>query len=157
MSPTYYLPALEPVRPRSSSPRINHLLFLVLAVTLFAPQWMSASPVPNQKNPLTVTGKLPTGVATEAYTGSITASGGTAPYLYKAANLPKGLAIGNSTGAITGTCASTGAFAFSVYVTDSSGKYGNGQFTVTFNQPPVSISLAPGTLTIPSNGTQQRK
>ncbi len=117
---------------------------------------MFGSPVPPSKQTtLTVTGNIPTGVATESYSASLKASGGTTPYTYKAANLPKGLAVNNSSGAITGTCDSTGQFAFSVYVTDSSGKYGNGQFTVTFNQPPVSISLAPGKLTIPSAGTQQ--
>ena len=156
MSPTSYPPALAPERRRTPFCRMHQAFLLFLGLLLFAPQLMFGGPVPYpKKNPLTVTGNLPTGVATEAYSGSITASGGTAPYLYKAASLPKGLAISNSTGAITGTSSSTGQFAFSVYVTDAAGNYGNGAFTVTFNQPPVSISVAPGTLTLPSAGTQQ--
>lgn len=136
--------------------RFSPALLLVLISSLCFPQWMLASGVDHtSKTNLTVTGSLPTGVATEAYTGSIKAGGGTAPYDYKAANLPKGLKIDNATGAIAGTCNSTGSFSFEVYVTDSAGHYGNGSFSVTFSQPPVSISLAPGTLTINSAGTQQ--
>lgn len=154
MSPTSYRPALGPVRRRTLSCRIHRAFLFTLGLILFAPQWMSGSPVP-PSNALTVTGNIPTGVATEAYSATITASGGTAPYTYKAATLPKGLTIDNSTGTISGTCDSTGQFAFSVFVSDSGGHYGKGQFTVTFNQPPVSISVAPGTLTMPSAGTQQ--
>jgi hypothetical protein len=153
MSPTFYRTACGPVRRcrlfSKVQPGVTQLLTL-FAVILLSLQSMSA-----QKDPLTVAGKIPTGVATESYSASVTASGGTAPYTYKAANLPKGLSISSSSGAITGTCNSTGQFSFSIYVTDSGGKYGNGSFTVTFNQPPVSITLAPGTVTIPSAGSQQ--
>ncbi len=116
---------------------------------------MFSSPVPSSGGSITVTGNLPNGVATQSYSGSLKASGGTIPYTYKAAHLPKGLSINTSTGAITGTCNSTGQFTFTAYITDSAGKYGNGSFTITLNQPPVSISVAPGKLTIPSSGTQQ--
>jgi hypothetical protein len=157
MSPTSYRTAFGPVCRNTSSCRISFLPALrtlfAAALTLISLQSMYA--FPSEKDPLTVTGKIPTGVATESYSASITASGGTAPYTYKAADLPKGLTIDQSSGAITGTCNSTGQFSFSIYVTDSSGKYGNGSFTVTFDEPPVSISLAPGTVTLPSSGTQQ--
>jgi hypothetical protein len=155
MSPMFYRTALEPVGDSTFScrlqPAVNKRTLLSLAaLILVLLQSMYA-----QKNPLTVTGKIPTGVATESYSASVTASGGTTPYTYKASNLPKGLSINNSSGAITGICSSTGQFSFTIYVTDSSGKYGNGAFTVTFNQPPVSITLAPGKVTIPSGGSQQ--
>jgi len=164
MSPTFHPPAQPPVQRRSSrfnAPstfirRFNPAQLLLLICIVSIPQWMFGAPSGQpSKDTITVTGNIPTGVATEAYTASLKASGGTAPYDYKAANLPKGLKLDNSTGAITGTCNSTGTFAFTTYVTDSAGHYGNAQFSVTFDQPPVSISLAPGTLTIPSSGTQQ--
>ena len=151
MSPKPYRPATVPACRGVLCNRNRYLLTAITGIILFLPQFLLANP----KNPLTVTGSVPDGVATQSYSGSIKASGGTAPYTYKAANLPKGLAINNSTGAITGTCNSTGKFSFTVYVTDSGTKFGNGAFAVTFNQPPVSISLAPGTLTLPSQGTQQ--
>jgi len=151
MSPTNYRPDTVPACRSMLYRRTQLSLAFIFAIILVLPQFLSA----NSKDPLTVTGKIPDGVATESYAGSVTASGGTAPYTYKAANLPKGLKIDNSTGAITGTCNSTGQFSFTVYVTDSSTKYGNGAFAVTFNQPPVSIAVAPGKLTIASSGTQQ--
>jgi hypothetical protein len=157
MSPTLYRTAHEPVCRNTSTCRVPYAavrtLLSVCALTLFSFQCLYA--FPSEKDPLTVTGKIPTGVATESYKASITASGGTAPYTYKAASLPKGLTIDQSTGTITGTCNSTGQFSFSIYVTDSAGKFGNGSFAVTFDEPPVSISLAPGTVTLPSSGTQQ--
>lgn len=153
MSPTFYASAKLPTRCNARSVRIDQAFLFVLGLILLTTQ-LALADTP-MKNPLTVTGKLPNGVATEAYSGNVSASNGTAPYLYKAAHLPKGLSINHSSGAITGTCNSTGQFDFTIYVTDSSGKYGNGQFSVTMAQPPVSISLSPGTLTIQSSGTQQ--
>jgi len=164
MSPMFHPPAAPPGQRHSSTftlqlasfIRFSPALFLILICSVAFPQWMFGAPSGQpSKDTITVTGNIPTGVATEAYSATLKASGGTAPYDYKVANLPKGLKLDNTTGAITGTCNSTGTFAFTAYVTDSGGHYGNAQFSVTFNQPPVSISLAPGTLTIPSSGTQQ--
>lgn len=104
---------------------------------------------------ITITGNIPTGVATEAYTGSVTASGGKAPYKYQASNLPQKLLINKKTGVITGICSTVGQFTFNIFVTDAAGKFGNGTFTVTFTQPPVSISVSPTTVTVPSAGSQQ--
>lgn len=146
MSPTFYLPATAP-ESRSVFFAIRKAVLFHLGL-IFLPSFLFGST-------LSVTANLPTGVATEAYSGSVKASGGKSPYTYKAANLPKGLAIDNSSGAITGTCDSVGTFSFSVYVTDSGGNYGNGSFSITFDQPPVSISVAPATLTMPSGGTQE--
>jgi len=154
MSPTFYASAKLPTLGRALRVRFQPAFLFVLGLILFTPQLSLASP-PNPKDPLTVTAKLPNGVATEAYSGSVSAGGGTAPYTYKAAHLPKGLSISNSSGKITGTCTSVGDFAFTVYVTDSAGKYGNGQFDINLAEPPVSISVAPGTLTIASSETQQ--
>ncbi len=153
-SPNCYQPrtrlAYWSVRPVSQQVVV---LLIVGLISVFSNS-LSASPVP-VKNPLSVSGNLPVGVATEAYSGSVTAGGGTAPYTYKAANLPKGLKIDSKSGAITGTSSSTGQFGFTIYVTDSNGSSGNGSFSITFNQPPVSISVAPGTLTVASGGSQQ--
>jgi len=104
---------------------------------------------------ITITGNIPTGVATEAYTASVTASGGKAPYKYQASNLPQKLLVNKKTGAITGICSTVGQFTFNIFVTDAAGKFGNGTFTVTFTQPPVSISVSPTTVTVPSAGSQQ--
>ena len=65
------------------------------------------------------TTSLPGGTSGVAYAGSVTASGGTSPYLYSASGLPSGLSINSSTGAITGTTTSVGPSSVSVTVTDS--------------------------------------
>jgi len=104
---------------------------------------------------LTVTGTVPNGTATEAYTATIKASGGTGPYTYQGSSIPKALKLSQSTGVISGIPSTVGQFTFTIYATDSAGNHGNGSFTVTFAQPPVSISVAPATPTIPSAGTQQ--
>jgi hypothetical protein len=154
MAPTCHWPK-SPSGSRSANR--NYLLaFLVLSGLLcLIPHFAVAAPTPGKKDALTVSGNVPNGVATETYSASVRATGGSAPYTYKAATLPKGLKIDNSTGAITGTSQSTGQFTFTIYAFDSGNNYGTASYTVTFSQPPVSISVAPGTLTIVSNGTQQ--
>ncbi len=155
MSPTFFQPAFVSVR-RVALARVYPTITLFFALVLMVPQLVFATPLsPGYKNPLIVTGNIPTGVATEAYTATISVSGGTAPYVYKASGLPKGLAIDNGTGVISGTCSSTGQFTFKIFIVDAVGKFGNGTFTVTFDQPPVSISVSPTTVTVPSSGTQQ--
>ena len=82
----------------------------------------SSHVVPIQPSPLTVTTtSLPNGTVGTAYSGAVSASGGTTPYTYSASNLPSGLAINSSTGAITGTppSNSVGTAAVAVTVTDS--------------------------------------
>ena len=130
----------------------------VLALILVVPQVLYCSPLPPSKQtPLTITGTVPKGVATQPYTGSVKASGGSAPYSYNAVNLPKGLSFNKTTGAITGTPNDVGQFTFTIYATDSASTTNRGQqdFTVTFDQPPVAITIAPSRLTITSADTQQ--
>lgn len=155
MSPQLVWPEPVAVRRKLVSFRSSAFI-LVFALILVIPQLLFASPLsPARQNPLTITGKVPAGVATQPYSASVTASGGTAPYTYKAGSLPKGLAINNQSGAITGTPKDVGQFTFTIFATDAGTGHGQTDFTVTFNQPPVSISIAPATLTIPSGGTQQ--
>ncbi len=67
------------------------------------------------------TTSLPSGTVGTAYSGAISASGGTTPYTYAASNLPGGLSIDGATGAISGTPAasSAGTASVAVTVTDS--------------------------------------
>jgi hypothetical protein len=75
-----------------------------------------------QPSKLTIaTTSLPSGTAGAAYSGAVGASGGTTPYTFNASNLPSGLTINSSTGAIAGTPApaSVGTTSVAVTVTDS--------------------------------------
>jgi hypothetical protein len=64
---------------------------------------------------------LPASRVAVAYRAAIAATGGTKPYSFKASALPKGLAIGESTGDITGTPAvgTRGTSTYTFTVTDS--------------------------------------
>jgi hypothetical protein len=65
---------------------------------------------------------LPAGTAGSAYSATLSATGGTAPYTWKVVggSLPQGLSLDKSTGAISGTTALAGTFSFTASVTDAS-------------------------------------
>jgi hypothetical protein len=67
------------------------------------------------------TTSLPNGVANAAYSATLTASGGTPPYTWSIASgaLPTGLALNATSGAITGTPTTAGAFSFTAQATDA--------------------------------------
>jgi hypothetical protein len=75
-----------------------------------------------QVPPLAIsTTSLTNGVVNVGYSATLTASGGTLPYTWSIADgsLPTGLTLNASTGAITGTPGSAGAFNFTVQVSDA--------------------------------------
>jgi Putative Ig domain len=75
------------------------------------------------QTPLSVsTSGVVNGISSQSYSGSISASGGTSPYTYAvtAGSLPAGLSLNGSTGAISGSPATSGTFPFTVQVKDSS-------------------------------------
>ena len=78
------------------------------------------TPPPPPPPALALSGSLPNGTVGVAYSSSaLVASGGVPPYAWLAAALPAGLAINASTGKVSGTPTSAGAYAFTVTVTDS--------------------------------------
>jgi Putative Ig domain len=86
---------------------LNRTLCLTLITALLASGCtapLKQTTPPPQKSQLSiVTSSLPSATVGSAYTGSVAASGGTAPYSFAASGLPNGLSITTSTGAITGT------------------------------------------------------
>ncbi|WP_447096819.1 putative Ig domain-containing protein [Pseudomonas sp. CF10PS3] len=71
-----------------------------------------------------------------AYSTTLSASGGSAPYAFSASNLPSGLTLNPSTGIISGTPSAPGAYSSTVTVTDSNGAAGSITFSGT-----VSVAL----------------
>jgi uncharacterized protein (TIGR03437 family) len=75
---------------------------------------------------------LPAGNAGAAYTATLVATGGTPPYTWSLASgtLPDGITL-SAAGALAGTTASAGAFAFTARVTDSAAASATQAFTLT--------------------------
>ncbi len=79
-----------------------------------------------------------TGRVGVSYSAAISVSGGVAPYSFSSVTLPAWLTLNPTTGALTGTPPTAGAFPFSVTVTDSAG--GTRTQTSTVN---CSVTVAP--------------
>jgi hypothetical protein len=94
--------------------------------------------------PLTITtSSLPGASAGQAYTATLTASGGTTPYTWRGTSLPSWLTLNASSGALSGTPPAGGSFTISVQVTDSTtptAKSASRSFTVTVTA--LSITTA---------------
>ena len=88
------------------------------------------------------------------YSQTNAASGGTTPYTFSLASgaLPAGTTLSTSTGTVSGTPTTAGAFSYTIKVTDS------GSPAQTATTTTVSGTIAPSTLSISpsslSNGTQ---
>jgi hypothetical protein len=113
---------------------------------------------------------LADGTLETAYTGTITATGGTGPYTYEVTSgtLPAGLTLA-SNGAVTGTPTTAETAAFTVTATDANGDTGSREYSVTvaewvsvasgFNQRWQSVDIytaTAGTYKLTHAGTFQR-
>jgi hypothetical protein len=106
----------------------------------------------------TLTPNLPTGVVGVPYSGAMLATGGTAPYKFVLTdgNLPAGLALNSTTGAITGTPSAASTTYVWIKATDANGKFAtiHPQITVGTSTG-ISIVVSPMSTSLTSGGTQQ--
>jgi len=109
-------------------------------------------------NPITLSpATLPNGTLGVAYSQTITASGGTAPYTFSviAGSLPPALALAVG-GTLSGTPTTAGSFTFTVRATDSAGCFGSQIYTIVINPAGIvcpPITLFPATLPAATAGT----
>ncbi|HEY0905723.1 MAG TPA: putative Ig domain-containing protein, partial [Methylophilus sp.] len=84
---------------------------------------------------------LTSGTAWVAYTQTLSASGGTAPYTYAITTgaLPTGLSL-SAAGSLSGTPTATGTFNFTVNATDSTSSSGSKSYSLVIAAPTISIS-----------------
>jgi len=84
---------------------------------------------------------LPPAMAQQPYSQQVTASGGTAPYVYTISSgaLPSGLTLNPATGVISGATLQSGLFTFRVQATDSVGCIGSRSYTLA-----VAVAAAGG-------------
>ena len=87
-------------------------------------------------------------VAGSAYSATITAAGGIAPYDFAvtAGALPGGLTLAPG-GTLSGTSNVVGTFNFTITATDANGQTGSRAYTVTIAAPVLTLNPAPGALT----------
>lgn len=74
----------------------------------------------------------------------LSASGGTAPYVWAIANgaLPAGISLNTTTGALSGTATASGDFTFVAQVSDSQAQAAQKVFTLTVNPLPLEIAIS---------------
>ncbi|MBA2367572.1 MAG: putative Ig domain-containing protein [Candidatus Protochlamydia sp.] len=101
---------------------------------------------------------LPNGTTGTAYSQTISASGGRAPYTFNVemGTLPQGLVLNPLTGVISGTPAAAGVYTFTISATDFDGCQAFQNYTVIINCPSISInttSLPDGTTGTPYSQT----
>lgn len=92
---------------------------------------------------------LPGGSVGAAYNQIVTATGGTAPYVFSlsAGALPGGLVLNGATGSITGLPTTPGTFNFSITATDANGCSGSRLYSITIAAAGCpAITLSPVTL-----------
>lgn len=88
---------------------------------------------------------LANGTVGSAYNQTISASGGFGSYTYSVSSgtLPAGLALGSSTGVLSGTPSTAAAYSFTVKAVDSSGNSGTQSYNVMIGSAgPITIQLA---------------
>jgi hypothetical protein len=94
---------------------------------------------------LTVTTtSLPNGTLGTPYSATVQAAGGCPPYTWAAVNLPTGLTLNASSGAISGTPSASGLFGFTISVTDTCYGFAASSYNVSISNP---TAVGSGTLT----------
>jgi uncharacterized protein YhjY with autotransporter beta-barrel domain len=101
-----------------------------------------------------VAGGLPGGTANTAYSQTVSASGGSAPYSYtvSSGSLPAGLSLNTATGAITGTPSANGSYSFTIKATDSYGANSSANYTLAVAVQAPSAGATSATVAANSSG-----
>ncbi|MEO5898228.1 MAG: phospholipase D-like domain-containing protein [Vicinamibacterales bacterium] len=116
---------------------------------------LSAGTTPPAALSITTASPLAGATVGTAYSQTLTAAGGTAPYsgwTVVTGTLPAGLALNPSTGAITGTPTAAGTSTFTVRVTDAASTQATKSLSVTVAAAPAPAALSIST-TSPLAGT----
>ncbi|MCY1745814.1 MULTISPECIES: putative Ig domain-containing protein [Ensifer] len=91
-------------------------------------------------------GVLPGGTTGTAYSQTISASGGSAPYRAIVAGSFPGLTLDPTTGVLSGTLTVAGPAAFTIAVTDAHGAMSQASYSMMVAFPSITMAPAPGAL-----------
>jgi len=101
----------------------------------------------NSAPSLALSATLPAATVGAAYNATVAVTGGTAPYTFSVASgqLPQGLAVGGTSGNISGTPTTSGNFNFAISVSDSKGATKEQPLQMTVATPAAAnMALASG-------------
>ncbi|HHQ4756325.1 TPA: putative Ig domain-containing protein, partial [Aeromonas hydrophila] len=100
-------------------------------------------------------GTLSNGSVGTAYSQTITASGGSAPYSYAitAGALPEGLSLNAASGLISGTPSTAGTTELAIRVTDANGSTSLQNFSITISAMEISVPASSQTLAAGQSAT----
>ncbi len=92
-----------------------------------------------------VTSSLPSGMVGRAYSAQLQVTGGTAPYVFSATNLPAGLRLGSNSGLVEGTPELAGISSVTFRVTDSGvpAQSLSRAFGIEISEVPCTFELTP--------------
>ncbi len=98
---------------------------------------------------------LSSGTSGTAYSSTLQASGGTAPYTWSitSGTLPAGLTLSSTTGVISGTPTAAGTFSFTARVADSASPAQKTSATISLVVAPASLTIISSTLPSGTSGT----
>jgi Putative Ig domain len=104
-----------------SGPLLSVLLFNACSGNSVAPS--SKAPATAPAASLNITATLPPATVGTNYSGTLTATGGTAPYTFSVVSgqLPSGTELGDASGTVSGTPSASGNFSFAISVSDATG------------------------------------
>ena len=92
---------------------------------------------------ITTAGALPGASVGQSYSATLAASGGSPPYQWSAGQgIPAGIALNPTSGNLSGTPTTAGAFSFQVQVTDSAHNSAQASFTLTVTGSSLTITTA---------------
>ena len=150
--------ALRPAKNLYTPSSVAGLLGLV--VLLLCLPWLISCSAANSSQAASphLSGNLSPANVGLPYNGTISVSGGKAPYVFSlsSGSLPGGLSLSTATGTISGTPGKTGLFSFAVQALDSTGIQAAQAFQITVTTPgTIAVTVTPTIATLASSGTMQ--
>ena len=117
-----------------------------VSLTILAPTTVTIAPA---------SGALPAATAGSAWSQTLSATGGSAPYTWTAHGLPAGISLNPATGALSGTPTTAGSFTFSVTAKEAGNVSATASYTLVVGAvtPGVTLAVTPAAGALPAGTT----
>ncbi|EOU9538896.1 autotransporter domain-containing protein [Cronobacter dublinensis] len=117
-----------------------------VSLTILAPMTVTIAPA---------SGALPAATAGSAWSQTLSATGGSAPYTWTAHGLPAGISLNAATGALSGTPTTAGSFTFSVAAKEAGNVSATASYTLVVGAvtPGVTLAVTPAAGALPAGTT----